>query len=312
MLRLAPLESRSVPASLVAAGGVVFVDAAPLTPFPGYAGPLAVALAGDLDGNGYQDILVGAGEGGGPRVALVDGKTGDVLANFFAFEPTFAGGVSVAYDGAAGLIYVGAGKGGGPVVATYDAATLAEKSREFYGDPADRHGVSVDADSGFLAYRNPDVTLGEGAYRVYLNFQGLKTAGDGEKLAADVYAFFAPLQDVVQLVTKKPADFPGDYLTVAVGDDLSYLPASYEGTVGYASSTVTQPGGRYEPRTVYATAKVGNDARVAVHEIGHFFGLAHSGDRGNVMYPTVLPSYAPAAFDAGQLAAMRAAIAGRP
>ena len=301
------------PASLVAAGGVVFFDTVPIVPFPGYTGPLSVALAGDLDANGYRDILVGAGAGGGPRVALIDTRTLAHLADLFAYEPTFLGGVNVAYDGATNRVYVGSGKGGGPVVVTYDARTYRQTDREFYGDPADRGGVAVDADSLYQQDTNPDETLGSGAYKVFLNFQGLVTAGDGTRLAGDIYAFYRPLGDLLQLVTRKPVDFPGRYLTVNFFDDLGYLPAGPEGVLGYASGTIAQRSSDYETRTVYAsgTLDAGAKARVAVHEMGHFFGLDHSSDPANVMFASLAPSYDPATFSVTQLAAMRANIAGR-
>ena len=51
---------------------------------------------GDVNHDGYTDIVTGAGAGGGPRVEVFSGKDGHSLANFFAYEPTFLGGVFVA------------------------------------------------------------------------------------------------------------------------------------------------------------------------------------------------------------------------
>lgn len=50
---------------------------------------------GDFNGDGVADVITGAESGGGPRVQVFDGKTQAVLANFFAFESTFTGGVRV-------------------------------------------------------------------------------------------------------------------------------------------------------------------------------------------------------------------------
>src|SRR5439155_22843059 len=62
---------------------------------PAFTGGVYVA-AGDVNGDGFDDIITGAGPGGGPNVKVFDGKTGSVLMNFFAFSPSFTGGVTVA------------------------------------------------------------------------------------------------------------------------------------------------------------------------------------------------------------------------
>ena len=62
-----------------------------VTPFPGFEGELRVAK-GDVNGDGVPDVIVAAGTGGGPHVVVYDGKTGNILYNFFAFEPSFTGG----------------------------------------------------------------------------------------------------------------------------------------------------------------------------------------------------------------------------
>ena len=67
----------------------------PPGPGTGFGGGVSVAAA-DFNGDGSPDIVAGAGAGGGPRVSVLDGKTGQVLADFFAYEPSFLGGVNVA------------------------------------------------------------------------------------------------------------------------------------------------------------------------------------------------------------------------
>src|SRR5947208_604997 len=52
-----------------------------LTPFAGSAG-ISVA-AGDFDGDGTPDVMVGAGPGDAPRVTVLSGKTSAVLLNQF-------------------------------------------------------------------------------------------------------------------------------------------------------------------------------------------------------------------------------------
>ncbi|MGD9689877.1 MAG: FG-GAP-like repeat-containing protein [Phycisphaerales bacterium] len=60
----------------------------------GFLGGVRVA-AGDVNGDGFDDIITGAGAGGGPHVKVFDGATHAELHSFFAF-PGFLGGVYVA------------------------------------------------------------------------------------------------------------------------------------------------------------------------------------------------------------------------
>ena len=77
---------------------------------------------GDLNGDGFADIIGGGGPGGGPRVFALSGKdllAGNQipLANFFAGDSNNRGGIRVAVkdldgDGKADLV-VGDGDGAG-------------------------------------------------------------------------------------------------------------------------------------------------------------------------------------------------------
>ncbi|MEA3248774.1 MAG: S8 family serine peptidase [Patescibacteria group bacterium] len=59
-----------------------------------FRGGVEVA-AGDMNGNGEDEIITGAGPGGGPHVRMFD-KRGVPLGGFFAYDQEYRGGVSVA------------------------------------------------------------------------------------------------------------------------------------------------------------------------------------------------------------------------
>ena len=63
-------------------------------PFEGsYTGGVNVT-AGDLSGDGRDEIVVSPGEGGGPRVQIYDGGTTRILADLYGIEDqNFRGGV---------------------------------------------------------------------------------------------------------------------------------------------------------------------------------------------------------------------------
>ncbi|MDA3840348.1 MAG: S8 family serine peptidase [Patescibacteria group bacterium] len=78
---------------------------------------------GDIDGDGYEEIVVGAGNGGGPHVVVFD-TNGKLKYQFFAYNSGFRGGVNVAVadvnDDGVDDIITGAGVGGGPHVRIFN------------------------------------------------------------------------------------------------------------------------------------------------------------------------------------------------
>ncbi|HEX4611747.1 MAG TPA: choice-of-anchor U domain-containing protein, partial [Urbifossiella sp.] len=165
----------------------------------------ARAAAGDVNGDGTPDVVVAAGFGGGPRVAVFDGKTltgGNptrLVTDFFAFPgadaTTLRNGTYVAVgdvdgDGFADLIF-GGGPGGAPRVTVLSGALVgsgnvagaqAAPLGNFFvaGAASDRGGVRVAAVADGSGKAN--VAAGSGAgdparVRVY---PGTGFAGGGE------------------------------------------------------------------------------------------------------------------------------------
>jgi hypothetical protein len=94
-----------------------------------FLGGVSVAV-GDVNNDGTDDIITGAGFLGGPHVKVFDGKTATMIHSFYAYTSDFVGGVSVAAgdvnnDGIVDII-TGAGLTGGPHVKVFNGMTLAE------------------------------------------------------------------------------------------------------------------------------------------------------------------------------------------
>ncbi|QEL18858.1 SGNH/GDSL hydrolase family protein [Limnoglobus roseus] len=102
---------------------------------------------GDVTGDGVADVAVGSGTGGGPRVRVFDGRDNAVVADFFAYEPTFRDGVNVAIATGSGgpRILTGPGVGGAPLLAAFDPRTGERVAGQFAFDPSLRGGLSVAA-----------------------------------------------------------------------------------------------------------------------------------------------------------------------
>ncbi len=128
---------------------------------PAFGGGVSVA-AGDLDGDGFADIIAGAGPGGGPDVRIVSGADLSELTSFFAYDPAFGGGVNVATgdingDGRTDLI-TGAGPGGGPHVRIFSGVDLSELDSFFVGTSASGLTVGSIGDAVGLRFTSANST----------------------------------------------------------------------------------------------------------------------------------------------------------
>lgn len=99
-----------------------------------FTGGVRIAM-GDINGDGFSDLVTATGIGGGPHIKIWDLRTGTPMqvASFFAFESNFTGGLYIAcgnlnsdVNPTTGFVYddiiVGAGPGGGPRITAFAGA----------------------------------------------------------------------------------------------------------------------------------------------------------------------------------------------
>jgi len=249
--RLEPVESRITPAFANALSGlppgavltpsasdpglfrvIAAADGSDLgsvRPFPdGFAGEVRSATD-DVTGNGFVDLIVAAGPGGGSRVRVFDGQTEAVVADFFAFEPDFRGGVYVAAgdvnrDGVADIV-TGADEGGGPRVRVFDGRTGGVLADFFAFEESFRGGVRV-------ATGDMDA---DGAADVIV------AAGPGGAPRVVVYRVEPAVVMLDSYLAYEP-DFRGGVYVTATGNGTYLLGPDNTYPVGYSAGVVTAPG----------------------------------------------------------------------
>jgi hypothetical protein len=231
---------------------------------PNFTGGVWVA-AGDMDGDGRDDIIAGAGAGGGPHVRVFSGRDGQVLHSFFPYNPLFTGGVRVAsgdFDGdGRGDILTAPGVTGGPHVRAFDGDNLAPVANFFpFGSFAG--GVFVAAP-----------TLGGGAF---LHAASQSTGGASVSQAELDLIVAAAIEqwDAVSSGAARKlrglkvqlADLAGTTLGIAYGDRV-LIDADAAGHGWFVDST-PETGNDLDASRIDLLSAV-------AHELGHVLGLEH-------------------------------------
>jgi hypothetical protein len=219
-------------------------DAAVLASFyaydPRFSGGVFVAFG--VSAGGRPEIITGADAGGGPHVKVIDAtKLNQLLPNsqiadsalvgqFYAYDPSFSGGVRVAAadlnsDGVLDIV-TGAGPGGGPHVKAIDGSKL--------GQLLPNSQIADSALIGqFYAY-TPSLSPGGGVYVAASNIGGhpIIITGDGPRLAGSPSD--GPLVKVIDATKLNVLDSNSEPTGAALlGNLMAYDPAFSGGvTVG--------------------------------------------------------------------------------
>lgn len=166
---------------------------------PFYSGGVYIA-AGDVNGDGFADIICGADQGGGPNITVFDVHAGKRLLSFFAYDPRFIGGVRVSAadvtgDGRADIV-AGAGPGGGPNITIFSGTTGAMVRSFFAYDPRFTLGIYVstgdvngDGKADILAGAGvgggPNVTIFDGSTGAMIStFNAFDSGSGGVRVTA--------------------------------------------------------------------------------------------------------------------------------
>jgi hypothetical protein len=214
-LVITPDQSGGPRVKVISGKGLTTASFTTLNDFIGIGDPNfrggARAAVGDLNGDKAGEVIVSAGFGGGPRIAVYDGNsvaTGTpspqkMVGDFFAFEEGLRNGAYVAAgdldgDGRAEVVF-GAGPGGGPRVSVLSGAALSGGTRTpladfFAGDVNNRGGVRVTA-ADVNRDGTADVVTGAGSgagsrVTVY-DGRAIARPGPPTLLAGDFYPGFA-------------------------------------------------------------------------------------------------------------------------
>ncbi len=212
--------------------------------------------AGDINQDGFTDIITGPDNGGGaPIVKVFSGQTGIHQTNFLAYDKKFTGGVRVATGDINGDtvpdIIVAPGPGRAPLVRVFSGANLALApfANFFAVAQNERKGVYVAAGDVNGDGRDDIITGGSnGSSRLVRVFNGMNLA------AAPLFSFQPYIPDPGDSIRVAAIDINGDgdfEIVTAGGPGGQMKPKVYDFTPnpdeqeGYLTVTNTGSGGYY-------------------------------------------------------------------
>src|SRR5262249_47216771 len=168
------------------------------------------------EGDGYGEVISGAGESGSPQVKVFSGADLSVLYSFFAYAPQFTGGVRVAAgdvdgDGRADIV-TAPGPGAAPLIHVFSGSGPVTLASFFAYAPEFTAGVFVAA-GGVGGDGAADIITGGGASGQAAPVKVISASAAGVHVVA---SFFAHSPDSADGVTVAAADVNGDNLADVV------------------------------------------------------------------------------------------------
>ncbi|QGJ68784.1 Hypothetical protein PBC10988_4460 [Planctomycetales bacterium 10988] len=134
----------------------------PTTNFLAYDASIMVGLyvaSGDVDGDGFDDIITAPGAGGGPHIRVFDSVEANLIQDFYAYDTSFTGGVRVASadlnsDRHFDILTV-PGPGGGPHTRAFNGVDASDISNFYSGDSLNLDGLFIAGGIGLLPLPAP-------------------------------------------------------------------------------------------------------------------------------------------------------------
>ncbi|MCA9068514.1 MAG: FG-GAP repeat protein, partial [Planctomycetaceae bacterium] len=156
-------SGEGIPGTVSVRNSVTNAEVFQIVPYGSFTGGIRVAVA-DFNGDGFVDIVTAPGPGGGPHIKVFDGQNGQQIHEFFAYGPSFKGGVTLAaadfdQDGNADILT--GTQIGNPHVRVFNALTGDDFFSFFAYAPTFTGGVSVAA-GDITGDGIPDIITGAG------------------------------------------------------------------------------------------------------------------------------------------------------
>jgi len=310
ILNLERLEKREVPAVVVTYADrliIRMIDGQRIysvNPYPDFPGDINVTV-GDVNKDGFPEIVTAVASGGGPHVKVFDGATAQLRKEFYAYAPEFMGGVNVAVGNVVGdnhpEIITGAGKMGGPHVKVFDGVSGAVLNSFFAGDPRNVGGVKVAVEGDQLVtnllpmFSSKPSLIGKKEF--YLAFSGDVTLEQVQQIWERVARDYAPYD--VNITTMPPtstADRWGMVVIGGTGDpafgwNMELIDPNVGGVALVGAAFNPNPF-TIMPAFVFAEKigwnRIEKVSEAVSHELGHLAGLLHSDDTRSIMFSNAL------------------------